>query len=342
MEKDFTMTKATNQTQTTDQTDTTDEIQATGNIKQHAMPQTPDEYEQYLVRKFSQIINSPQFAVYDGFLEDYYRIPKESDQFPGRVLPMRKDAAVESGGADGCSNEKSLATRAAGVPSRSEGAAARAMPSTTMLTTTLSPITNRGATLYHDQSQSCQPLRTSRKSQPASTNAPHPKITSETPVNKSFDNLPCPHIMGGYDGGVELGFDGQWPDKTFERIITTLEAGRVASQQKNNDARFITLGDRRFLVQPYGGGKSVNYRYIIEGDGIKFYFHHKPDGGIQPVRLRYGFESLIGCNLFRVHDDTRHWLNRLGFVIEKETLSRVDMQVQSAEIRTQSAERREG
>ena len=133
--------------------------------------------------------------------------------------------------------------------------------------------------------------------------------------------------MGGYDGGVELGFDGKWPDKTFERIIGTLEAGRVASQQKHNDARFITLGDRPFLVQPYGGGKAVNYRYIIEGDGMKLYFHHKPDGGIQPVRLRYGFESLIGCNLFRVHDDTRRWLNKLGFVIEKETLSRVDMQV---------------
>ena len=133
--------------------------------------------------------------------------------------------------------------------------------------------------------------------------------------------------MGGYDGGVELGFDGKWPDKTFDRVIATLEAGRIASQQKGNDARFITLHGRQFLVQPYGGGKSVNYRYILEGDGIKFYFHHKPDGGIQPIRLRYGFESLVGCNLFRVHDDTRHWLNRLGFVIEKETLSRVDMQV---------------
>jgi len=40
--------------------------------------------------------------------------------------------------------------------------------------------------------------------------------------------------MGGYDGGVELGFDGKWPDKTFEQIISTLEAGRIASQQKGN------------------------------------------------------------------------------------------------------------
>jgi len=161
------------------------------------------------------------------------------------------------------------------------------------------------------------------KPKSATVNVKHRETTVKIPL----DELPCPHIMGGYDGGVELGFDGKWHDKTFERIIATLEAGRVASQQKGNDARFTTLGERRFLVQPYGGGKSVNYRYIIEGDGIKLYFHHKPDGGIQPVRLRYGFESLVGCNLFRVHDETRHWLNRLGFVIEKETLSRVDLQV---------------
>lgn len=139
--------------------------------------------------------------------------------------------------------------------------------------------------------------------------------------------MPCPHIMGGYDGGVELGFDGKWVEQAFERVIATLEAGRIAAQQKHNDARFVTLCDRQFLVQPYGGGKAVNYRYILEGDGVKLYFHHKPDGGIQPIRLRYGFESLIGCNLFRVHDDIRQWLGKLGFVIEKETLSRVDLQV---------------
>jgi len=310
--------------------------QATDNSTQHRMPQNATEYEKYLGEKFLRLLNSPQYAFYEGFLDDYYRLPKESDEFPGWVLPMKDCEANDS--------EEST-TSAAGVPSRSEGAAALVTDAHNTSGTTTShldsppvsnanglsatsgsssamqrahvaPITNRGATLYHNKSQSCESPCTP-------TNATPRKITHETPL----DELPCPHIMGGYDGGVELGFGGKWPDKTFERITATLEAGRVAAQQKHNDARFIMLGGRQFCVRPYGGGKEVNYRYIIEGDGIKFYIHHKPEGDIQPIRLRYGFESLVGCNLFRVHDNTRRWLNKLGFVIEKETLSRVDLQV---------------
>ena len=304
-------------------TQTKEQTQATDNTRQHTLPKTPDEYEQYLAEKFSRILNSRHFAVYDGFLEDYYRIPRECDEFPGWVLPMRKECVLIDDGGNIVDDEKSLVSSAAGVPSLHEGAAALAMPSTMPSSTALPPITNRGATLYQNQESPIDNFLCTYPPKPATVNVKHRENTVKIPI----DELPCPHIMGGYDGGVELGFDGKWPDKTFEHIIATLEAGRIASQQKHNDARFITLGGRQFLVQPYGGGKSVNYRYIIEGDGIKLYFHHKPDGGIQPVRLRYGFESLIGCNLFRVHDETRHWLNRLGFVIEKETLSRVDLQV---------------
>ena len=74
--------QATNHTSTTD------------NNKQHHLPRTPDEYEKYLADKFSRIVNSPYFAVYEGFLEEYYRTPQEGDEFPGWVLPMRNDIVI--------------------------------------------------------------------------------------------------------------------------------------------------------------------------------------------------------------------------------------------------------
>ena len=92
--------------------------QATDNTTQHRMPQNATEYEKYLGEKFLRLLNSPQYAFYEGFLDDYYRLPKESDEFPGWVFPM-KDCEVNG------DNEES-STSAAGVPSRSEGAAALA------------------------------------------------------------------------------------------------------------------------------------------------------------------------------------------------------------------------
>jgi hypothetical protein len=91
--------------------------QATDNTTQHRMPQNATEYEKYLGEKFLRLLNSPQYVFYEGFLDDYYRTPKESDEFPGWVLPM-KDCESND-------NEES-STSAAGVPSRSEGAAALA------------------------------------------------------------------------------------------------------------------------------------------------------------------------------------------------------------------------
>jgi hypothetical protein len=183
-------------------------------ITQHHLPKTATEYKAYLAEKFTRIINSPQFANYEGLLNDYFRTPQESDEFPGWVLPVRNESVAVDDGANDC--DESSATSAAGVPLRSEGVAALAFA---MSADTLPPITNRGATLYRNESQFHEPPCTP-------TGVPHRKNADETPL----DELPCPHIMGGYDGGVELGFDGKWPDKTFERVIAILEAGRNASQ----------------------------------------------------------------------------------------------------------------
>ena len=87
--------------------------------------------------------------MYFGFLDDYYRVPRECDEFPGWVLPVRKEVTTIEEGGKTVAVEKSLVSSAAGVPSK-EGSAALAVPSTPPLQTTLPPITNRGATLYQN------------------------------------------------------------------------------------------------------------------------------------------------------------------------------------------------
>jgi len=184
IEKDFNMQK-------------TDQTQATDNTRQHHLPQTPDEYEQYLSRKFSQILNSPQYAFYDGFLEDYYRVPKESDEFPGWILPMRNDvAAVIDRGKDG--DKKSLAASAAGVPSRSEGAALPSvMPVTTpVIIPFISPTALPSILPYPPF-----PLHTSR----GVTKHGESETEIMTICPAPSDQLARRLILGGYDGGAEAG-----------------------------------------------------------------------------------------------------------------------------------------
>lgn len=66
---------------------------------------------------------------------------------------------------------------------------------------------------------------------------------------------------------------------------------------------------------------------MIEGEGWKTYIHQRADCGIQQVRIRYGFEALCGRSLFDVHVEFLTWLFELGFTVQKETVSRVDLQV---------------
>ncbi len=133
-------------------------------------------------------------------------------------------------------------------------------------------------------------------------------------------------ILGGYDGGVEVGYNGTWNERRFKDLLDQLEIARTAAENEKSDDRFVTLEDMTFAVQAHGGNCGAHYKYIIEGGGIKVYIHANPQGPIQPVRIRYGFESLNGRDLFAVHANTLEWLQKLGFRIEKETISRADLQ----------------
>ena len=134
-------------------------------------------------------------------------------------------------------------------------------------------------------------------------------------------------ILGGYDGGVEVGFNGEWSPLKFKSLCQTLETAKIAAENDVSDERFVTLDNLTFAVNPHGANNGAHYKYVIEGSGTKIYIHANPKGPIQPVRIRYGFESLAGRDLFHVHANTLDWLKEIGFTVQKETVSRVDLQV---------------
>jgi hypothetical protein len=150
-------------------------------------------------------------------------------------------------------------------------------------------------------------------------------VDSMSPTKHAPSDLTgCPISMGGYDGGFESGFQGNWNSVLFQGLIDKFEQCRQPGK-----SCVIEVGGREFELKPHGagGGDSVHYRYVIEGGGWKVYFHHDIDTGFQPIRVRFGFESLCGRSLFDVHADFMLWLYRLGFHVTGEKISRADLQI---------------
>ena len=180
----------------------------------------------------------------------------------------------------------------------------------------------------------------SRSERSAAVQAPlSPPLTSRGVTNRQMPEKPKEKILGGYDGGCEVGFYGDWNPHKFQDLVKKLEfAKQAAINTSVCDERYVTLGGLTFSVYSSGakiggGGDGSNkqggvtYNYVIEGMGLKFLIHSNPKGGLQPIRLRYGFESLAGRDLFSVHAKVLELLQELGFTVTKEVVSRLDLQV---------------
>ena len=102
----------------------------------------------------------------------------------------------------------------------------------------------------------------------------------------------------------------------------------AASQNESSPDRYIELDGKQFIVYPNGAGGGVTYSYIFEGDGVKYYVHSDPKKHIQPMRMVYNAEGLIGRDIFHKHfDEVLPFIDSLGFTVTQEKLSRVDLQV---------------
>jgi hypothetical protein len=176
-----------------------------------------------------------------------------------------------------------------------------------------SPLTDRGDTKYPNQT----------------INQTQQRTISEVAENTTYNVQPTSEgKWGGFDGGVEIGFEVQWNKEQFNALLEVLAEGR--QQAESHDEKtpvYAQIGGRPFIIKPTGAKAGLYYKFILEGCGINVYIHHKPPKNRQGIRVRYQFESLIRFDLYSLHEKLREWLESLGLTITKETVSRVDMQV---------------
>jgi hypothetical protein len=165
------------------------------------------------------------------------------------------------------------------------------------------PNTNRGVGKYKDQFES----RT---------------ITVITP-EVSVTSLP---ILGGYDGGVEVGFEGQWDSQKFTALLAILESAKQQASEQSQPV-CTTIDGVSVMVNHSGVNAGMHYKYQLTFDGVKFFIHSNPPKGRQGVRIRYSATALIGRSLFALHNAVLGFLETLGFTVTEEKISRVDMQV---------------
>jgi hypothetical protein len=135
-------------------------------------------------------------------------------------------------------------------------------------------------------------------------------------------------ILGGYDGGSEVGFIGEWNERKFDDLKLQLEQARMSAEYEHADESYVTVGKFQFRVNAHGAkfGGFTYYKFVLEGAGMKIYLHNNPKGEIQGVRVRYGAECATGRDLFLVHAEFLEWLSFIGFKVTQETVSRADMQ----------------
>ena len=180
------------------------------------------------------------------------------------------------------------------------------------------PITNRGVSKYRPYFQ-ISPFDQSIQTPQSCYSTNFNQHSNNSDVKTEFQE-------GGYDGGIEVGFEGYWNKELFTTLIEKLEHAKNQASEISKD--FCTeIGDYEVLVGHSGANAGLHYKYRFTIDGVVFLIHHNPPKGRQCVRIRYGATALIGRNFFVLHSGVLAFLHSLGFVVTCEKLSRVDMQV---------------
>ena len=149
------------------------------------------------------------------------------------------------------------------------------------------------------------------------------------------DGVP-PHF-GGYDGGVEVGFNGYWSSPAaLQAVAMPLRVSQQEARAKNYQKPVVTdLNGRKVEISAKGATCGPYYEFVFESDGVKFYIHgnpYKKNGqalveNFQAIRIRYDATRLMRMTLYEAHQKTLQFLSDLGFIIKKEKVSRVDLQV---------------
>ncbi|MBQ7815221.1 MAG: hypothetical protein IJ387_12110 [Thermoguttaceae bacterium] len=182
--------------------------------------------------------------------------------------------------------------------------------------------------------------RNAATSEPPALPAPGPE-RSQRPTEAPADLVApanMPNFSGGYDGGCEVSYYGEWFDgnlaerKEFFEELGEYKARAAESYDRCSDPlpEIVFLNGQPWIIAPTGtggrGGKP-RFRFRLQRGGVTLLIHNNPKDKYPAVRARFGYEALFGRDLVDVNNEVRELLNVIGLDVTKEILGRVDMQV---------------
>ena len=170
--------------------------------------------------------------------------------------------------------------------------------------------------------------------------APYPE-RSQRPTEAPAELIApanMPNFSGGYDGGCEVSYYGEWfGGNLSERNEFFEELGEYKARAAENYDRqsdplpeVVLLNGQPWIIAPTGtggrGGKP-RFRFRLQRGGVTILIHNNPKDKYPAVRARFGYEALFGRDLVDVNNEVRELLSVIGLDVTKEILGRVDMQV---------------
>lgn len=136
------------------------------------------------------------------------------------------------------------------------------------------------------------------------------------------------NYRGGFDGGLEIGWYGEFTDSVFSKICDKLDFAKERADLGDALRSYVDIGGYVVKVSPMGIRQGrIKYKYVFEYHGIRFCIHANPLGDIQPVRCRVGAVALLRSDHVVIYKTIINMLFALGFRPERELVSRADLQI---------------
>ena len=139
-------------------------------------------------------------------------------------------------------------------------------------------------------------------------------------------------FFGGFDGGFTVNFYGRWfvgSEAAFVDLCNHLDKLKEKAQQNERSgvAVHLPIQGESWRVLPNGTGTGVKYRWVLSLGGARIAIHSNPKGNIAPVCVTLGYEAIAHYDLEQVLAKIETVLENIGFTVEGDKVSRVDIQI---------------
>lgn len=144
--------------------------------------------------------------------------------------------------------------------------------------------------------------------------------SNRSPVKRNSE------IIGGFDGGIEIGWYGSYKD--FRGLNCTLDRLKHSATASGSGVDFFRFGSMLCRMSDKGATVGrIKYKYQLEYHGIIFILHGNPSEQIEPIRVKLSAILLMRLPLKRILQIIYSFFSFIGFVPTSEIVSRADLQV---------------